>query len=141
MFSTKEIRNYVVIQRLSTIRRDETRPLTRSRSAAKSFSAENRRKISSSVHTRTRTRTRTGTCQRVRAARFSQNSQDRNRSRTNTPRPVMTFPNQNTDDRNETQRIARYAPIHIVLCSRARARTHTDARERKIARVLREHRV
>lgn len=54
---------------------------------------------------------------------FLPNSQNRNRSRTNRPRHVMTYPNQNTDDRNETHRSLR-PDSH----SCAHARTHAHAK-------------
>lgn len=95
--STKEIRKLrdnPAITRFAAIRRNETRPLMRSRPAAKSFSAEKRQENQQRTHSNViepgRTDSFLSKIPRIEIA--------------NTPRSVMTFPNQNTNDRNETLR-------------------------------------
>lgn len=65
------------------------------------------------------------------------NSQDRNRPYLHTPRPVMTFANQNTDDRNEMHRSLR-SDSHCSPHRRVRARNarvRTPVRVHEIVRV------
>jgi len=56
-----------------------------------------------------------------------------------TPRPVMTFANQNTDDRNEMHRSLRsdsHSSLHTRMCVHARnARVYTRVRVHEIVRV------